>query len=105
MKIRSHFLLTPALLVTLLACNDETTLDQKPLDQNPVVVSFQTTELAIAENGGRKVISLPWGKTLKQEGEIVLDVSSLTNGFELEPAAINGKLNLPVSMQQQVVAF
>jgi YD repeat-containing protein len=100
MKIRSSFLVVPALFVTLCACDDETTLDQ-----NPAIVSFPTTELAIAENDGSRVITLPLSKTFKQQGEIVVDVSSVTNGFELEPAAINGQLNLPVTLQQDVVTF
>jgi hypothetical protein len=100
MKFRSYFLLTSALLTTLYACDDETAVDQKP-----VSVSFPTTELAIAENSGSKVITLPLNKTIRQQGEIVLDVTSLANGFELEPAAVNGKLNLVVSPQQEAVTF
>ena len=100
MKIRPNLLFVPALSVALWACEDETTLDQQP-----VIVSFPTTELAIAENSGSKVITLPLSKTFNQQSEILLDVSSLINGFELEPAAINGKLNLPVLLQQEVVTF
>jgi hypothetical protein len=34
-----------------------------------------------------------------------VDVSTLTSGFELQPAAIDGKLTLPVTPQQQTVTF
>lgn len=100
MKIKSYFLLTFALCVALWSCDDELT----PVEQ-PATISFQTTELTVSENGGANVITLSLSNTLKQQGEVIIDVSSLTDGFELAPAPTNGKLILSVSAQQETVTF
>jgi len=100
MNTLSKFLLAPALLPLFCSCDDEATIDK-----TPVAVSFATTQLAIAESGGIKVISLPVSKTSKLNSEVIIEVSSLSDGFALEPAAVDGLLTLTLSPDKEAATF
>lgn len=101
MKFRSRILLVPALLPLLWSCEDETSTLEKP----PIAVSFQATELVIAENSGSRVIALPLGKSVEEEGEIIINVSSLSDSFVLNPEATDNKLKLFIPKNQNEATF
>jgi hypothetical protein len=83
-----------------------TACDEDPVSTRPVQAQFELQAFSIVENEGPQEISIVLNKTASLEGTITIDVTTEnTLAFTTIPAAVDGKIELPVLKGQEFAKF
>jgi hypothetical protein len=89
----------------LISCEDRLA-DEPGVSPGSNALQFETATHSITENSGTQSLKINLAKPAAVDGSVVIEVTSQNlNGFVTSPAAVNGKLNIPVLKGSTIAEF